>query len=35
MNHSGVMRGGYAQFRGVPGVGSYVNNESRLVRIGH
>jgi len=34
MNHSRVMRSGYAQFRGVPGVGSYNNNGSRLVKIG-
>jgi len=34
MNHSRVMQSRYAQFRGVPGVGSYVNNESRLVKIG-
>jgi len=34
MNRSKVMRSGYTWFRGVPGVGSYVNNEWRLVRIG-
>jgi hypothetical protein len=35
MRYSRVMRSGNAQFRGVPGVGSYVNNEWRLVKIGH
>jgi hypothetical protein len=35
MHYSRVMRSGNAQFRGVPGVGSYVNNEWRLVKIGH
>jgi len=35
MNHSRVMWSGYAKFRGVRGVGSYVNNESLLVKIGH
>jgi len=34
MNYSRAMQSGYAQFRGVPGVGSYVNNESQLVKIG-
>jgi len=34
MNHSRVMRSGYAQFRGMPGVGSYVNNELLLVKTG-
>ena len=34
MNHSRAMRSGYTEFRGVPGVGSYVNNEWLLVKIG-
>jgi hypothetical protein len=34
MNHSRAMRSGYTQFRGVPGVGSYVNNERLLDKIG-
>jgi hypothetical protein len=35
MNHARVMRSRYAQFRGMHGVGSYVNNEWRLAKIGY
>ena len=34
MNRSRAMRSGYTRFRGVPGVGSYVNNEWLRVKIG-
>ena len=34
MNRSRAIRSGYMRFRGVPGVGLYVNNEWLLVKIG-
>jgi len=35
INDSRVMRSGYARVRGVLAVGSYINNEWWLIKIGH